>query len=410
MKKILWVGLGASDEVYQELVGKGYFHFAAQSAQTNFITGIEKSLKKPVDMISGFMMPDYRRTKEIFTKPYTWRSSYGGEGKSVTNLNIKYADTIYRTNQMKKACRQWAQKHSNDEVTVFVYSAVNAYIKAALEVKKICKNARIYLIITDLPQFMELRPKKIKKILKDLDWHSLNRSIHECDGWIVFTKHMISYLNLPEEKCLVIEGSVNIDDVKEVITEKNDEKVIIMYSGSLGLQYGIPELLEAFEGIEGDNYELWFTGKGNAEDLIEEYIKKDSRIKSFGFLPSHDKLVDIQNIATMLISTRMPTEKASAYCFPSKLFEYMLLGKPVLSFKIKGIPDEYYQYLVVMDSPASEDIRNAIIKVGKMPTDDRRTVGIKARDFIINEKNNVTQSAKICAFVGLKNEDIENAF
>lgn len=402
MQRILWVGLAASEEIYQNLVAKGYIHFAAQVAQMNIITGIEKTLKKPVDMISGFMMPTYPSTYDCFTKPYYWNSLFGGEGKSVKNLNFKYLDVIYRTHQMKMICTEWAQKHSTDEVIIFVYSAVNAYIKAALEVKKNCKKAKVYLIITDLPQFMELRPSKIKKTLKDLDWHSLNKSIHKCDGWILFTKHMITYLGLPEEKCIVVEGSVNTMDIREAVHDEKTSRIVIMYSGSLGLQYGIPELLEAFAEIKNDTYELWFTGKGNAESLIEEKAKADPRIKNFGFLPSRKDLLELQKKATMLISTRMPTEIASAYCFPSKIFDYMLSGKPVLSFNISGIPDEYFEHLILMESTCPSDIRKAIVKVGSMSIEQRKQIGLSARNFIIEKKNNLFQAERICRFVGLK--------
>lgn len=409
MKKIVWVGLAASEEIYQKLVKKGYFHFAAQEAQSNLIEGIERNLDMPMDMISGFMMPTYPDTREIMTKPYQWRSQNGGEGESVANLNIRYLDALYRTIQMKKACRLWAKRHSEDENIVFVYSAVNAYIKGALEIKKYAPKTKIYLIITDLPQFMELRPSKIKKMLKNLDWHSLNRSIHQCDGWIVFTKHMISYLNLPQKKCLVMEGSVNKKNIRNLPqNEELSKKIIVMYSGSLGLQYGVPELLEAFSSIEDENYELWFTGKGNAEKLIEEYAEKDKRIRNYGFLTSHEELLSIQRKASMLMNMRMPTEKASAYCFPSKMFDYLLAGKPVLSFKIPGVPDEYYKYLIMMKSTKIADIQEAILQVGSMSVDKRSEIGSAGRKFIIETKNNLTQGKKICQFIGLE-EDRGNA-
>lgn len=400
-KNLLWVGLAASDTIYASLIKKGYFHFAAQAAQQNFIEGIAKCVDIQIDEISGFMMPTIPHIDELITKPYHWRTLNGGDGVSVSNLNIPYMDAVVRTHQMKMACRKWAEKHKNEENIVIVYSAINAYLQGALEVKKRCEDTQVYLIITDLPQFMELRPTKIKKFLKRLNWKTLNKAIKACDGWIPFTKHMITYLNLPEEKCLVIEGSVNPNNVNQLYREDSQEKIVIMYSGSLGLQYGVPELLNAFSQIQSNKYELWFTGKGNAETLIAEYAKKDSRIVNFGFLPSREDLLKLQSQASMMISTRMPNEKASAYCFPSKMFDYMLTGKPVLLFKIEGIPDEYYQYLIVMKSVAADDIKDAILRVGAMTNEERNEIGERARNFIIKEKNNVQQCRKICDFIGL---------
>lgn len=407
MKKttnLLWIGLAASDSVYNELLKKGYFHFAAQSAQKNFIEGITECTNIKIDEISGFMMPTFPHIKELVTKSYHWKTVNGGEGISVDNLNIHYLDVVVRTIKIKNICREWAKKHLEDNNVIFVYSAVNAYLQGAMEIKKICKNVKIYLIITDLPQFMELKPSKIKKILKKLNWKSLNCAIKKCDGWIVFTKHMISYLKLPFEKCLVIEGSVNS---KNISLEKEEnilktEKIIVMYSGSLGLRYGIPELLEAFSKIDDSNYELWFTGKGEAESLISEYAKNDERIKNFGFLSSYQEFLKLQKKSSMLMNTRMPNEKASSYCFPSKIFDYMLVGKPVLSFKIEGIPDEYYQYLEVIKSTDPNEIKKSILKVGNMSVEERKKMGERGKQFIINEKNNIFQCKKICDFIGLE--------
>ena len=408
---ILWVGLVAPEEIYKELLKKGYFHFAAQSCQKNFIEGIAECTDIKIDEISGFMMPTIPNIKEVVTKAYQWKTINGGQGVSVVNLNIPYVDIVVRTYQIKRACRCWANRHKDDNNIIFVYSAINSYLQGALEVRKICKHTKVCLIITDLPQFMELRPSRIKKFLKNLNWHTLNKAIKDCDSWIPFTKHMISYLNLPEEKCLVIEGTVNLKHIRkniqdirkniQDIRENIQDKVIVMYSGSLGLQYGIPELLNAFSQINDDNYELWFSGKGNADTLISEYSQKDSRIKNYGFLESYEELMQVQNKASMLINTRMPSEKASAYCFPSKMFDYMLTGKPVLTFEIKGIPEEYYQYLVVMKSTSTTDIKKAILRVGEMTNEERDAIGNRARDFVIKYKNNIMQAQKICEFVGL---------
>ena len=101
----------------------------------------------------------------------------------------------------------------------------------------------------------------------------------------------------------------------------------------------------------------------------------------------------------MLISTRRPDEPASDYCFPSKLFEYMMSGNPVLSCRIGGIPDEYFNYLVEMKTTSPSDIKDAILSVAEMSEEERVALGKNARDFILTEKNNVAQARKILEFV-----------
>ena len=94
--------------------------------------------------------------------------------------------------------------------------------------------------------------------------------------------------------------------------------------------------------------ELWITGGGNTEGYIKACAKKDNRIKFYGFLPSRQDVLQKQAEASLLVNMRLPSEPASGYCFPSKLFEYMATGTPVLSFDIAGIPREYLQHLYVV--------------------------------------------------------------
>ena len=100
----------------------------------------------------------------------------------------------------------------------------------------------------------------------------------------------------------------------------------------------------------------------------------------------------------MLISTRRSDEAASDYCFPSKLFEYMVSGNPVLSARIGGIPEEYFDYLIEMKSTSAADIRAAILAVADMSEEERQKRGEAGRRFILEQKNNKAQAAHILSF------------
>jgi glycosyltransferase involved in cell wall biosynthesis len=272
------------------------------------------------------------------------------------------------------------------------------FIAAALEVKRIIPNAKIVMLVPDLPQFMHLTMSKTKRFLKALDWQYIKRAIKRIDKFALYSKHMAEFLKLKENSWCVLEGSINQNDVLNEEPEKDDNIVSVMYSGVADTRYGLPELLDAFSLIKEDNYELWITGIGNAVPLIKERAEKDSRIKYLGFLPSRKDLLLKQKSATMMINVRKPEEAASAYCFPSKLFEYMISGSPVLSFKIAGIPDEYFNYLIPMENSNPQTIADAILEVGSMNIEDRETLGKKSREFVLSNKNKNAQAEKLLAF------------
>ena len=77
----------------------------------------------------------------------------------------------------------------------------------------------------------------------------------------------------------------------------------------------------------------------------------------------------------------------------------MISGNPVLSCRIGGIPDEYFDYLVEMEDISPESIAQSIKSAAKMPAADRISLGQKGKDFILKEKNNFSQAKKIIDFI-----------
>ena len=98
---------------------------------------------------------------------------------------------------------------------------------------------------------------------------------------------------------------------------------------------------------------------------------------------------------------RLPSEQASAYCFPSKLFEYMVSAVPVISFKLDGIPEDYLEYLIIVEDETEECLVKTIKKALDMSCEERVSIGKRANAFICSQKSNIAQSKLICRFVNL---------
>ncbi|MFQ9653012.1 MAG: glycosyltransferase [Enterocloster sp.] len=69
---------------------------------------------------------------------------------------------------------------------------------------------------------------------------------------------------------------------------RKEQPKTILYTGSLNTALGVDRLLEAFEKIEDNEYELWICGAGGIQPEVEAYTKKDRRIKYMGFLAKSD--------------------------------------------------------------------------------------------------------------------------
>ncbi len=396
--KYLWIGVSCSKEGRAHFLERGGKLLSAEVSSDALLSGLAEN-GVVCDSVNASSLPPYPRYPEKRLPTFRWEEPSGARGVSVGYKNLKYVGLLSKRRALVKEARAWAREHKDEDITVFVYQMHTPFMAAARAVKRIAKGARIVLIVPDLPQFMDLHMSPLKRLLKRLDWRSIRRLSRSVDRYVLYSRHMADFLSLKAGSWTVVEGSVD-PSLLVAREKKQTDTVSVMYSGVLDLRYGIPELLDAFALLEGD-YELWLTGDGNAVPLIKERAERDARIRFFGFLPSREDLLKKQHEATMLISTRSPREVASAYCFPSKLFEYMVSGSPVISTRILGIPEEYFDYLVPLDEITPEAIRDAIRSVSEKTHAERLAFGAAAARFITENKTSVAQTRRMIEFLGL---------
>lgn len=391
--KVLWIGVDIGPETKQLLINKGGQIRSAQVSNHNLLCGI-RALDKNITTINGPMF----ESKIFHTVPEEiWADEISECNIQVAYKNINYLNRLTKEHAIKKKVVNWAiQNRTDDNVLVFIYSMQSAFLSAAKRLKKILPNLTIVLIVPDLPQYMDLSRNYFKQFLKKIDWLRIRSHMKYIDKYVLYTENMADYLNITKEKWILMEGSYDPNIIGEK-SNNNFEKISVMYSGVLDLRYGIPELLDAMCYLD-DSFELWLTGDGNARDLIVERAAKDKRIKYFGYLPSRRDLLDKQASATMLINPRRDNEISSKYCFPSKLFEYMVSGRPVLSCYLSGIPSEYHEYLVRLDTISAECIANAIKSVSVLSIDQQNEFGARAKEFVLTSKNMFYQANRVYKF------------
>lgn len=398
--KYLWIGSYMTNDIATKLKKIGYRNPASVLSQRNILEGIEVVTGQVFDSIGVISTLGFPKQKVLYVHKEQFIHEEGAFDTLAGFINIQYVNKIASRFSLTRVAKRWAKQNMNSEVHIFVYEMRSACLAAAVEIKRIIPNSKIHLIVPDLPQFMDLQMNRLKRILKNIDWYSIQKQMCFVDDYVLYSSKMAEFLHLHGKRWMVMEGSINQNEIEEYGLNKkedNDEKKhIIMYSGAVQSGFLIENLLKAFEYLD-EGFELWITGRGTAVGTVQKYAEKDNRIKYYGFLPTREELKILQSKATMLINMRNPNEEASSYCFPSKLFEYMLTGKPVLSCRLKGIPEEYFEYLIEMKSMDSYEIARTIINTSQITDLSER--GKRGREFIINEKNNIIQARKIMKFV-----------
>ena len=133
---------------------------------------------------------------------------------------------------------------------------------------------------------------------------------------------------------------------------------------------------------------------------MDDYIRNinNKKIKFFGVVPN-DMVVQEEIKATLLINPRFTNEEYTKYSFPSKNMEYMASGTPTLTTKLPGMPKEYYDYIYTFDQEDVESFKNKLEEILSKPSEELHKKGMDAKEFVLEQKNNVVQARKIIKLI-----------
>jgi glycosyltransferase involved in cell wall biosynthesis len=396
--KVLFLG-GVFDETMEKEIlekSKGIVQYAANRLQWNLIDGLLQIENCELEILSapliGSFPKDYVNIRIKGSKTF-----YKEKIKSiyVGFSNIWGYRNISRKNNLIKEIKSFTLDKSNNK-SIIVYSPHTPYLQAAVYAKKKDPSIHICLIVPDLPQFMNLNDKKslIYSMLKEIDIKIFNRLSKHINSFVLLTEYMRDMLKVRNRPYIVIEGVVNISDTFTNKKDINENVKTIVYTGTLNEKFGVVNLIKAIHELDNPDIVLKVCGRGDSEELISEYAKKDNRIHFLKQL-SNEEAVNLQRNATVLINPRQDNEEFTKYSFPSKNMEYLMSGNPVIAYKLKGIPGEYDDYIFYVKDNEIESLKDKINEVVNLTSQERYEFGKKAKEFVIKNKNNKEASLKI---------------
>jgi hypothetical protein len=247
--------------------------------------------------------------------------------------------------------------------------------------------SKIVGVFTDLPEFLF----KNKFILY---FNQLFLNIY--NGFILINENLKDKI-LNKKPYFIIEGLVSLKESKCNYEIKQND-FIVLYSGGIEIENGIKFLVETFKNILDLDIKLHLYGGGNyVKNLIND-LSISKNIFYFGNC-NNDHVICAQKNADLLINPRSSTNEFTKYSFPSKNIEYLLSGNPTLIYDLPGIPNEYHNYFLYIKGPSQEDLLEAILSAYNINKSDRELFGKKAKEFVLNNKNNILVTHKLIGFI-----------
>lgn len=397
--KILFLSFTLPKEIMDHICRTDlYPPVATDKHQWNIITGLEAASRTSIDLMSVHPVTNYPYSPYRMIKYEKWSHKDGRNDVIAPFVNIIILKQMTQICSLLFLICRWLYRNRSVKDKKIVINTVHSpFIYSTLFATRLFGGDPV-LIITDLPMGASSPRNPLKRLLKSLNDSIVICAIRKMKGLIVLTEQ-IARDYFPAIPSIVVEGITSGQDGWEQLKSsppKNDR--VILYAGLLRREYGLKFLIDAFRLIPDQSYRLWIFGRGEMEDEIKQAALNDPRIFYGGFLPKQEILGRMQQ-ATVLVNPRPSNQQFTAYSFPSKLLEYMSIGTPVLSTALSGIPREYNEYIYLLKDETPAAMAEILSRICSMSGDELRHKGLRAREFVLRNKNFIRQGARMYAFL-----------
>lgn len=400
--KLLFLGLlyNRNDEAKLLSMSKVGLQNATNSYQWSLLDGLDEILNEPVQIYSYLPIGTYpKHFRKLFLPTSKWSHRKNSEDLELGFINVPVLKQLYRYYAMKRRVKLWCQNNKTENQIILAYSLYLPYLMLLAKMKKKFPKLSVTIIVTDLPNafgFPDTEPAIriwIKKYLEKLQY----RYLKSMDSYVLLTRAMADRLDIRKKPFVVVEGICPSKLPHEICIETGSD-TILMYAGNLDQRYGMDKLIAAFRNLNLPNLKLWFCGTGDYVKEIEIAAQEDPRIIYWGYL-AHEEIHLLQAQATLLVNPRPDEEEYTRYSFPSKTLDYMSSGRPVLCFKLEGIPKEYDDYLYYILENTVNGIEEAITRIKSKSKEELDNFGANAKSFVLDNKNGRIQAEKILSLL-----------
>jgi len=160
-----------------------------------------------------------------------------------------------------------------------------------------------------------------------------------------YRKTIIKRNKISPNKVFVVKNYPNVSDSnifrKTRAINKPKNKKILLYLGALNPQDGLFGMVDSVRMLVNDQEEkeicCWVVGEGEQEKELKEYVKSlgiEDHFKFWGGVWDRNRLASIVNAADICLEPAPANQLNNKSTF-IKIFEYMLAGKPIVSYDLK---------------------------------------------------------------------------
>ncbi len=397
MMQICLVGSLMSYEAFDALVRKS--KAKPSNAPENFQMMLAKGLQRhgaKVEVLAFPTMAAFPNGTELLCKKRREEIAEGIASTHMPMVNLQGLKQISIFIQTYLGVKKWIRETKGQPQFVLTYSDYPPYASAA---RLACRGSRakVVLVMTDLPTYKAAKHRlSLYTIFMNLMDSRREHNYRAFDGYVVLTRHMVQKMKIADKPYTVVEGFSDPASYAAIVPHKAARKTL-MYSGALSRVHSIDKLIDGFLATDVDA-DLWIYGSGGEQPYVEQAAARDARILFKGKV-DRAELLQAQKNAHLLVSTKSTEDEHTLYAFPSKILEYMTSGTAVLTTKVGGIPEEYFDNAFTFEDESITGIARTIEECLKKPEVELLSMGQKGWRLATEKKNYDVQGKKIVAFL-----------
>ncbi len=236
------------------------------------------------------------------------------------------------------------------------------FLVSKMKRKKIIYDSHEYFC--ELPELVN-RPR-VQKI-----WRKIERFCFPHLPVVITVSHSIAKLyeaEYPNRKNKIyvvrnvpLQSQRTFNETRETLNLPTDKKIIII-QGSINVDRGVEELIDAMEWIE--NAILLIIGDGDVVPQLKLQVQEKKYKQRIYFIPRviPEKLFQYTTLADLGCSLEKDTNCNYRYCLPNKLFDYIISEVPVV---VSNLPEmsslvQRYEVGVVLREHSPKGIATTI--------------------------------------------------
>jgi glycosyltransferase involved in cell wall biosynthesis len=168
---------------------------------------------------------------------------------------------------------------------------------------------------------------------------------------------------------------------------KSNGKFLVGYTGAHGVANSLKDIINAVSELKNEHIALVLVGDGQEKENLMTYSSQLDCDNVF-FLNPIEKLA-IPNLLKEFDVLYIGLQRQSLFRFgtsPNKMFDYMMAGKPIIqAIEAGNNLVEEAQCGVSAEPENIQDIKNAILKIKNMSSEERKLLGENGRKFVLKE-------------------------